>query len=115
MSVCNPVEATGIRSHSAGFHWTPLNSAGFHQNDWILTGIGGHCKVLIKGTVDIGTNTEGLISLNAEVKASLTAPTYLAPIPAVANWARSRLPTTYTVGSRKSPQLIQPPLGKSPG
>ena len=71
--------------------------------------------VSIKGTVDIGTNTEGPISLNAEVKASIPALTYLAPNPAVANQARSRSPTTYTVGSRKSPQLIQPPLGKSPG
>ena len=87
----------------------------FRQNDWSLTGIGGHCKVLIKGTVDIGTNTEGPISLNAEVKASILAPTYLAPNPAVANQVRSRLPTTYTVGSRKSPRLIQPPSGKSPG
>ena len=30
--VCNPVESTGIRSHSAGFHWTPLDSTGLH---WI--------------------------------------------------------------------------------
>ena len=34
--VCNPVESTGIGSHSTGFH----------RNDWSLTGIGGHCKVL---------------------------------------------------------------------
>ena len=26
ISVFNPVESTGIRSHSAGFHWTPLDS-----------------------------------------------------------------------------------------
>ena len=75
----------------------------------------GTAEVGIKGTVDIGTNTEGPISLNAEVKASLAAPTYLALNPAVANRVRSRSPTTYTVGSRKSPRLIQPPLGKSPG
>ena len=30
ISVCNPVESTGIQSHSAGFHWTPLDSTGFH-------------------------------------------------------------------------------------
>ena len=75
----------------------------------------GTAKVGTKGTVDISTNTEGPISLNAKVKASIAAPTYLALNPAVANRARSRLPTTYTVGSRKSPWLIQPPLGKSPG
>ena len=63
----------------------------------------GIAEVGIKGTVDIGTNTEGPISLNAEVKASIAALTYLAPNPAVANWARSRSPTTDTVGSRKSP------------
>ena len=74
----------------------------------------GTAEVGIKGTVDIGTNTEGPISLNAEVKTSILAPTYLAPNPAVANQARLRSPTTYTVGSRKSPRLIQPPLGKSP-
>ena len=70
-----------------------------------------------KGTVDIGTNTEGPISLNlnVEVKAPIPAPAYLAPNPAVATRARSRLPTPYTVGSRKSPQLIQPASGKSPG
>ena len=68
-----------------------------------------------KGTADIGTNTEGPISLNhsAEVKASSPAPTYLAPNPVVATWARSRLPTSYAVGTRKSPWLIQPPSGKS--
>ena len=79
----------------------------------------GAAKVSIntKGTVDIGTNTVGPISLNlsAEVKASILALTSLAPNPAVAIQARSRSPTPYTVGSRKSPQLIQPPLGKSPG
>ena len=70
-----------------------------------------------KETADIGTNTKGPISLNriAEVKASSLAPTYLAPNPVGATQARSRSPTPYTVGSRKSPQLIQPPLGKSPG
>ena len=75
----------------------------------------GTAELGIKGTVHIGTNTEGPISLNAEVKASILALTYLAPNPAVANQARSRSPTAYTVGSRKSPWLIQPPLGKSPG
>ena len=69
----------------------------------------------IKGTVDIGTNTEGPISLNAKVKASIPTLTYLAPNPAVANWARSRSPTAYAVSSRKSPWLTQPPSGKSPG
>ena len=71
----------------------------------------------MKGTVDISTNTEGPISLNhiAEVKASSLAPTYLAPKPVGATWARLRSPTPYTVGSRKSPWLIQPPLGKSSG
>ena len=77
----------------------------------------GAAKVSIntKGTVDISTNTEGpsSLNLNAKVKASILAPTYLAPNPAVATWARSRLPTPYTDGSRKSPQLIQPPSGKS--
>ena len=79
----------------------------------------GAAKVGIntKGTVDIGTNTEGPISLNlnAEVKASILAPTYLALNPAVVTRVRLRSPTPYTVGSRKSPQLIQPPSGKSPG
>ena len=75
----------------------------------------GTAEVGIKGTVDIGTNTEGPISLNTKVKASILALTYLAPNPAVANQARSRSPTAYTVSSRKSPQLIQPPSGESPG
>ena len=63
----------------------------------------GTAEVGIKGTVDISTNTEGPISLNAKVKASIPAPTYLALDPAVANQMRLRSPTAYTVSSRSLP------------
>ena len=44
---------SGLWSYSGGihwipvpFHWTPLDSTGFCQNDWSPTGR-GHCKVLL--------------------------------------------------------------------
>ena len=46
ISVCNPVESTGIQSHSAGFHWTPLDSTrmtGFQQ-EW--GGTVKYCNIL---------------------------------------------------------------------